>query len=75
MSRPRATPAPAVPAIDRRGATDHADTSSNTRLVGLTHEEWQFLQHYRQCSAADQDLIARALAGDPAAMRELEARR
>lgn len=75
MSRSSATPALAMASIDRRGATNHADTSSNTRPVGLTREEWQFLQHYRQCSTTDQDLIARALVGDAAAICALEARR
>lgn len=42
---------------------------NNKYLVLFTPDELQFLQLYRQCSTADQSLIARALAGDTAAMR------
>jgi len=57
-----------------RAVTDPTRTSSDKQMTMLTRREAQFLKNYRQCSAADQDLIFRALSGDDEAMRALEAR-
>lgn len=48
-------------ADQHRAANDPSFTSSEKTPTRLTLEEWQFIQHYRQCSTAEQNRIRRAL--------------
>lgn len=58
----------------QRAVQDQARISSERKMVMLTRDEWRFLQHYRQCTPADQDLIFRALSGDAEAVNSLARR-
>ncbi len=57
-----------------RAVRDQACISSGEHMATPTRAEWQFLQRYRRCTRADQDLIFRALSGDAKAASTLAQR-